>query len=67
LFVLGLRWQRCWASGAGGTLVSEQVPQGEQSVQYRDSLAAAAPQMAVPIDPGQSQISVSVTVRWSLR
>ena len=48
-------------------LVSEQVPQGEQSVQYRDSLAAAAPQMAVPIDPGQSQISVSVTVRWSLR
>jgi uncharacterized protein YggE len=51
-------------------LVSEQVPQGEQPMPYaRDALAAAAPAASseVPIDAGQSQVSVSVTVRWSLR
>lgn len=51
-------------------LISEQVPQGEQPVPYamRASLdAAAAKSMEVPIDAGQSQVSVSVTVRWSLR
>jgi hypothetical protein len=49
-------------------LVSEQVPDAVQPMPYaRDALAAAAPSQAVPIDPGQSQVSVSVTVRWSLR
>jgi uncharacterized protein YggE len=51
-------------------LVSEQVPQSQQPIAYGDSVAAAAPMMKsseVPIDPGQSQVSVSVTVRWSLR
>jgi uncharacterized protein YggE len=51
-------------------LVSEQMPQGEQSMPYaRDAFAAAAPMKSseVPIDAGQSQVSVSVTVRWSMR
>jgi uncharacterized protein YggE len=50
-------------------LVSEQVPQGEQPMPYaRDALAAApAASSEVPIDAGQSQVSVSVTVRWSMR
>ena len=51
-------------------LVSEQVPTGEQPMPYARAamdVAAAAPSMAVPIDAGQSQVSVSVTVRWSMR
>ncbi|MDX6199201.1 MAG: uncharacterized protein QOJ79_2352 [Actinomycetota bacterium] len=51
-------------------LVSEQVPQGEQPMPYAMSQALAgdaAKSAEVPIDAGQSQISVSVTVRWSLR
>lgn len=49
-------------------LVSEQIPQGDQPMPYA-RLAAAAPagDSAVPLDAGQSQVSVSVTVRWSLR
>lgn len=51
-------------------LVSEQVPTGDQPMSYaRDALAAApaSPSASVPLDAGQSQVSVSVTVRWSLR
>jgi uncharacterized protein YggE len=49
-------------------LVSEQVPQGEQPMRYADVLAAGPMKSAeVPIDAGQAQVSVSVTVRWSLR
>jgi len=50
-------------------LVSEQVPSGEQPMNdARDAVAAApAAPAAVPLDAGQSQVSVSVTVRWSLR
>ena len=51
-------------------LVSEQVPQGEQPMPYayRSALdAAGAKSSEVPIDAGQSQVSVSVTVRWSMR
>jgi uncharacterized protein YggE len=50
-------------------LVSEQAPTGEQPMPaFKDALAAApAASSAVPIDAGQSQVSVSVTVRWSLR
>ena len=47
-------------------LISEQVPQAEQPVAYAMP-AAAADRASVPIDPGQSQVSVAVTVRWSLR
>jgi uncharacterized protein YggE len=50
-------------------LISEQVPQSQQPIAYADSLSAA-PMMKssdVPIDPGQSQVSVAVTVRWSMR
>jgi uncharacterized protein YggE len=46
-------------------LVSEQLPTQSQPVAYAGAAASAAP--AMPIDPGQSQVSVSVTVRWSLR
>lgn len=49
-------------------LVSEQAPTGDQPVPRAmalDSLGTAG--SAVPIDAGQSQVSVSVTVRWSLR
>ncbi|MCW2572251.1 MAG: hypothetical protein JWO88_2309, partial [Frankiales bacterium] len=50
-------------------LVSEQVPQGAQPMPYAmaDSAAAGPKLSEVPIDAGQSQVSVSVTVRWSLR
>ncbi|MCW2570958.1 MAG: hypothetical protein JWO88_1016 [Frankiales bacterium] len=49
-------------------LVSEQVPDATQPIAYgRDALASAAPSQTVPLDAGQSQVSVSVTVRWSLR
>jgi uncharacterized protein YggE len=49
-------------------LVSEQVPDAAQPMPYaRDALASAAPAQSVPLDAGQSQVSVSVTVRWSLR
>ncbi|MCA1712026.1 MAG: SIMPL domain-containing protein [Actinobacteria bacterium] len=50
-------------------LVSEQVPEGPQSMPYAARLASApaADMAAVPLDAGQSQVSVSVTVRWSLR
>jgi hypothetical protein len=49
-------------------LVSEQAPTGEQPMSYaRDALAAAPAASSVPLDAGQSQVSVSVTVRWSLR
>jgi uncharacterized protein YggE len=50
-------------------LISEQVPDGAQPMPYaRDALAAApAASSEVPIDAGQSQVSVSVTVRWSMR
>ncbi len=49
-------------------LVSEQVPTGDQPMSYtRDALAAAPASASVPLDAGQSQVSVSVTVRWSLR
>ncbi|MCU1672748.1 MAG: uncharacterized protein JWN77_861 [Frankiales bacterium] len=50
-------------------LVSEQVPQGPQPMPYAQ-LAAGAPaadMASVPLDAGQSQVSVSVTVRWALR
>jgi uncharacterized protein YggE len=46
-------------------LVSEQVPAGDQPVAYPGA-AMAARDSAVKLDPGQSQVSVSVTVRWSL-
>jgi uncharacterized protein YggE len=49
-------------------LVSEQVPQGDQPMAYAKAmLQSGAADAAVPIDAGQSQVSVSVTVRWSLR
>ena len=50
-------------------LVSEQVPTGEQPMPYARVAfdSAAAKTSEVPIDAGQSQVSVSVTVRWSLR
>jgi uncharacterized protein YggE len=51
-------------------LISEQVPQGEQPMPYalRSSLQDAGAKSAeIPLDAGQSQVSVSVTVRWSLR
>lgn len=50
-------------------LVSEQVPTGDQPMNYARDAVAAAPMAsaAVPLDAGQSQVSVSVTVRWSLR
>lgn len=50
-------------------LVSEQVPSGEQPMNQAYASVAAAParDSAVPLDAGQSQVSVSVTVRWSLR
>jgi uncharacterized protein YggE len=50
-------------------LVSEQVPSGDQPMPYLRSALAAAPSSAsdVPLDAGQSQVSVSVTVRWALR
>ncbi|MBK5308096.1 MAG: SIMPL domain-containing protein [Frankiaceae bacterium] len=50
-------------------LVSEQMPQGEQPMPYaRQAFDAAASKAAeVPLDAGQSQVSVSVTVRWSMR
>lgn len=52
-------------------LVSEDVPQAVQPVPYARAAAASPSAGAagtdVPVDPGQSQVSVSVTVRWSLR
>jgi uncharacterized protein YggE len=50
-------------------LISEEIPQGNQPVPYAmaDSSAAGQKSAAVPLDAGQSQVSVSVTVRWSLR
>jgi uncharacterized protein YggE len=50
-------------------LVSEQVPRAEQPLPYARAATDSAGSQAseVPIDPGQSQVSVSVTVRWSLR
>jgi uncharacterized protein YggE len=49
-------------------LVDEQVPQGAQPMPYAQAAASMpAADMAVPLDAGQSQVSVSVTVRWSLR
>lgn len=49
-------------------LVSEEVPQGDQSMPYaRTAALASSPSSDVPLDAGQSQVSVSVTVRWSLR
>ena len=49
-------------------LVSEQVPEGAQPMKYAgDAMAAAPMASSVAIDVGQSQVSVSVTVRWSLR
>lgn len=49
-------------------LVSEQLPQSETPVAYAAAAPAADGRSSdVPIDPGQSQVSVSVTVRWSLR
>ena len=49
-------------------LVSEQDPDASQPIPYaRAAASSAAPLQDVPIDAGQSQVSVSVTVRWSLR
>jgi uncharacterized protein YggE len=49
-------------------LVSEQAPTGDVPMPMaRADLAAGAGSAAVPLDAGQSQVSVSVTVRWSLR
>ncbi|MDT7570961.1 MAG: uncharacterized protein QOE05_1135 [Actinomycetota bacterium] len=50
-------------------LVSEQVPTADMPIAYGAgaALAAGDKASAVPIDPGQSQVSVSVTVRWALR
>ena len=49
-------------------LVDEQAPSGDRPLPYaRADLAMAAPSSAVPLDAGQAQVSVSVTVRWSLR
>lgn len=49
-------------------LVDEEAPQGDVPIPYaRTASLAAAPGAAVPIDAGQAQVSVSVTVRWSLR
>jgi uncharacterized protein YggE len=49
-------------------LISEEIPQADQPVRYAmaDSVAGAK-SAEVPLDAGQSQVSVSVTVRWSLR
>jgi uncharacterized protein YggE len=49
-------------------LISEEVPQDAQPMPYaRAALSAAAPAASdIPLDAGQSQVSVSVTVRWSL-
>jgi uncharacterized protein YggE len=48
-------------------LVSEQVPAGDQPMAFaRASLASAPGVSDIPLDAGQSQVSVSVTVRWSL-
>jgi uncharacterized protein YggE len=50
-------------------LISEEVPQDPQPMPYaRSALSAGVAQSSdVPLDAGQSQVSVSVTVRWSLR
>jgi hypothetical protein len=47
-------------------LVSEELP-GELPVPYATPSGDAAKSSAVPIEPGRSQVSVAVTVRWSLR
>jgi uncharacterized protein YggE len=47
-------------------LVSEQLP-GEHPVPYATPATDAAKSSAVPIEPGRSEVSVAVTVRWSLR
>jgi uncharacterized protein YggE len=48
-------------------LISEEVPQDAQPMPYARAALAAAPAASdVPLDAGQSQVSVSVTVRWSL-
>jgi uncharacterized protein YggE len=50
-------------------LISEEVPQAEQPLRsaYADALAGAPKSADVPLDAGQSQVSVNVTVRWSMR
>jgi hypothetical protein len=49
-------------------LVSEQLPTADAPIAFGAAASAAdAGGSAVPVDPGQSQVSVSVTVRWSLR
>jgi uncharacterized protein YggE len=49
-------------------LVSEQLTDGQQPIAYEKMQGASrAADSAVPLEAGQSQVSVSVTVRWSLR
>ena len=49
-------------------LVDEEAPGGDVPIPYaRTASLAAAPGADVPIEAGQAQVSVSVTVRWSLR
>jgi uncharacterized protein YggE len=49
-------------------LISEEIPQDAQPMPYaRAALSAGVAQSSdIPLDAGQSQVSVSVTVRWSL-
>ena len=47
---------------------STSAPQAlKQYDQFRGAAGASAALSAVPLDPGTSQVSVSVTVRWALR
>ncbi len=58
-----------YAGLAGGELgdvvsITESITGQEQPTSFRDSAGAAS--MAVPIEPGQQTVSVSVSVRWAL-
>ena len=49
-------------------LVDEEAPRGDVPIPYaRTASLAAGPGADVPVEAGQAQVSVSVTVRWSLR
>lgn len=48
-------------------LVSEEDPTAPQPMPYARDVSSAPLASSVPLDAGQAQVSVSVTVRWSLR
>jgi hypothetical protein len=50
-------------------LISEEIPQDAQPMPYAKAqlLAGADSAASVPVDAGQSQVSVAVTVRWSMQ